>query len=95
MARDPAEIQADIALTRRVIEQQLDALSRKLPRAWWTPWALGAGALVLGLALSRLPFLKLVGTGARTVQTGLTVAGTVAAVDRFMADRRRDRSLAA
>src|SRR4030095_4922110 len=47
MARDPAEIQADIALTRRVIEQQLDALSRKLPRRWWTPWALGARALVV------------------------------------------------
>lgn len=91
MARDPAEIQADIALTRRVIEQQLDALSRKLPRAWWTPWALGAGALVLGLALSRLPVLKLVSTGARTVQTGITVAGTVAAVDRFMAEQRQGR----
>ena len=91
MARDPAEIQADIALTRRVIEQQLDALSRKLPRAWWTPWALGAGALVLGLALSRLPVLKLVGTGARTVQAGITVAGTVAAVDRFMAEQRQGR----
>ena len=89
MARSPAEIQADIALTRRVIETQLDALSRKVPRAWWTPWALGAGALVFGLALSRLPFLKLVGVGARTVQTGLTVAGTVAAVDRYLAEHRR------
>jgi hypothetical protein len=89
MARSPAEIKADIALTRRVIETQLDTLSRKMPRAWWTPWALGAGALVLGVVLSRVPFLKLVGTGARTVQTGITVAGTVAAVDRFLADRRR------
>jgi len=60
-----------------------------VPRAWWTPWALGAGALVFGLVLSRLPFLKLVGVGARTVQTGLTVAGTVAAVDRFIAQQRR------
>jgi len=77
-----------------VIEQQLDALSRKLQRPWWTPWALGAGALGLGLALSRLPFLKLVGTGARTVQTGINLAGTVAAVDRILADRR-DRRLAA
>jgi uncharacterized protein DUF3618 len=89
MARDPAQIQADIALTRRVIETRLDALSRKVPREWWTPWALGAGALVLGLVMSRLPFLKLVGVGARTVQTGLTVAGTVAAVDRFLAEQRR------
>lgn len=91
MARSAAEIQADIALTRRVIETQLDAISRKVPRAWWTPWALGAGALVVGLALSRLPFLKVVGLGARTVQTGITVAGTVAAVDRFLADQRQHR----
>lgn len=89
MARSPAEIQADIALTRRVIETQLDALTHRLPRAWWTPWAVGAGALVAGLVLSRLPFLRLVGAGARTVQVGITVAGTVAAVDRFLADRRR------
>jgi hypothetical protein len=89
MARDPAQIQADIALTRRVIETQLDALSRKVPRAWWTPWALGAGALVVGLVMSRLPFLKVIGVGARTVQTGLTVAGTVAALDRFLAEHRR------
>ncbi|PYM24440.1 MAG: hypothetical protein DMD78_08835 [Candidatus Rokuibacteriota bacterium] len=89
MARDPAQIQADIALTRRVIETQLDALSRKVPRAWWTPWALAAGALVVGLVMSRLPVLKVIGVGARTVQTGLTVAGTVAAVDRFLAQQRR------
>ena len=89
MARSPAEIQADIALTRRVIETQLDALARRVPRAWWTPWALGAGALVMGVLLSRIPLLRLVGTGARTVQTGIAVAGTVAAVDRFLADQRR------
>jgi len=89
MARDPAQIQADIALTRRVIETQLDALSRKVPRAWWTPWAVAAGALLVGVVMSRLPFLKVVGVGARTVQTGLTVAGTVAAVDRFLAEQRR------
>ena len=89
MARDPAQIQADIALTRRVIETQLDALSRKVPRAWWTPWAVAAGALLVGVVMSRLPFLKVVGLGARTVQTGITVAGTVAAVDRFLADQKR------
>jgi hypothetical protein len=89
MARSPAEIQADIALTRRVIETQLDAISRKVPRAWWTPWAVGAAGLAVGLLLSRLPFFRLVGVGARTVQTGITVAGTVAAVDRFLAQQRR------
>ena len=89
MARSPAEIQADIALTRRVIETQLEAISRKVPRAWWTPWAVAAVGLATGLLMSRLPFLKVVGLGARTVQTGITVVGTVAAVDRFMAERRR------
>jgi len=34
MARSPAEIQADIAVTRRVIEHQLDAIQRKVPRRW-------------------------------------------------------------
>jgi hypothetical protein len=89
MARSATEIQADIALTRRVIESHLDEIASKVPRAWWTPWALGAGALVVGLVLSRVPFLRLVGLGAKTVQTGLTVAGTVAAVDRFLAEQRR------
>jgi len=89
MARNPAEIQADIALTRRVIERQLDALSRRMPRTWWTPWLTGAGALAVGLLLSRLPMLRLVGAGARAVQAGIAVAGTVAAVDRFLAGRRR------
>ena len=89
MARSPAEIQADIALTRRVIETQLEAISRKVPRTWWTPWAVAAAGVITGVLLSRLPVLKVVGLGARTVQTGLTVAGTVAAVDRFLAERRR------
>ena len=89
MARSPAEIQADIALTRRVIETQFDAISRKVPRGWWTPWAVAAAGLATGLLMSRLPFLKVVGLGARTVQTGIAVAGTVAAVDRFLAERRR------
>jgi Protein of unknown function (DUF3618) len=89
MARNPAEIQADIALTRRVIERQLDALGRRVPHAWWTPWLTGAAALTVGLLLSRVRMLRLVGTGARAVQAGIAVAGTVAAVDRFLAGRRR------
>ncbi|HXH85065.1 MAG TPA: DUF3618 domain-containing protein [Candidatus Tectomicrobia bacterium] len=92
MARSPAEIQADIALTRRGIEHQLDALQRRVPHAWWTPWAMTAGGLAVGILLSQIPFLRLIGLGARTVQTGITVAGTVAAVDRFLAERRRLRA---
>ena len=87
MARSPAEIQADIALTRAVIEDRLDALSRRVPNTRWLPWLVVAGGLGVGLLLSRVPLLGLVRTGARTVQAGIAVAGTVAAVDRFLAAR--------
>jgi hypothetical protein len=88
MARSTAEIQADIAVTRRLIEHQLDAIERRLPRTWWMPYAVLGGALVVGLALSRVPLVALVSAGARAVQTGLTVATTVAAVERFVQGRR-------
>jgi hypothetical protein len=88
MARSPAEIQADIAVTRRLVEHQLDAIGRHVPRAWWTPYVAIVAAVATGVLLSRLPFLRLVTLGARTVQTGLAVAGTVATVDRFVAERR-------
>jgi hypothetical protein len=92
MARSPAEIQADIALTRRVIEHQLDALSRRVPNTRWMPWLAVAGALGVGLMLSRMPLLRIVGLGARGVQTAIAAAGTVAAVDRFLATRRHGRA---
>ena len=87
MARSTAEIQADIAVTRRLIETQLDGLRRRLPHRWWTPYAVLAGALVAGVVVSRIPMLKLVGTGAKAVHAGLALASTVAAVDRFLAER--------
>jgi hypothetical protein len=89
MARSSAEIQADIALTRAVIEDQLDALSRRVPDTRWLPWLAVAGGLGVGFLLSRVALLGLVRTGARAVQAGIAVAGTVAAVDRFLAGRRR------
>ena len=89
MARSPAEIQADIALTRRVIERELDTLTPHVPRVWRNPWAIGAVGLGVGLALAQLPLLRVVAMGARAVQAGLAIAGTVAAVDRFVSDRRR------
>ncbi len=92
MARSTAEIQADIAVTRRVIEHQLEAIERKVPRQWWVPYAAFAGALALGVVMSRIPLTRLVGAGARSVQTGLAVASTLAAVDRFLAERRRLRA---
>jgi hypothetical protein len=88
MARSTGEIQADIELTRRLIEHQLDAIERKLPHEWWTPYAVFGGAMLLGVLMSRIPLLRLVNTGAKTVQTGVTVATTVAAVDRFVAGQR-------
>jgi hypothetical protein len=88
MARSTTEIQADIAVTRRRIESRLEAIDRRLPHAWWTPLALLGAAFVAGVLLARVPFLRLVRTGASTVQTGIAVAGTVAAVDRFLAERR-------
>jgi hypothetical protein len=80
-------------VTRRLVERQLDALERGVPRGRWVPYASLAAALVVGVLLSRVPLLRLLGVGARTVQTGLTVAQTAAMVDRYVADRRR--SLAA
>ena len=47
MARDPAEIQADIAVTRRVIEHQIDALGRAVEGRWWAPYAVVAGGLLV------------------------------------------------
>ena len=89
MARSPAEIQADVALTRRGIERQLEAIERRVPRQWWTPYAIFAGALATGVLLARVPVGRVVGLGARTVQTAITVASVLAAIDRFMAERRR------
>lgn len=94
MARSPAEIQADIAVTRRVIEHQLDALGRVADERPWAPYALVAGALAFGFLLSRLPLGRLIGMTAGAVQTGVAIASTLAAVDRFVAERRRLRPAA-
>jgi hypothetical protein len=89
MARSPAEIQADIAVTRRVIEHQLEALGHVADGRWWAPFAVVTGAFAVGFLLSRMPLARVVGVGARAVQTGLAVASTLAAIDRFVAERRR------
>jgi hypothetical protein len=89
MARSTGEIQADIAVTRRRLEQRLDGLRRRVPHGWWMPYAVLAGALVAGAVLSRVPLLKLVGTGTRAVKAGLMIASTVSAVDRFVMEREQ------
>jgi hypothetical protein len=70
-----------------VIEHQLDQIGRRVSWSRWTPYLVLAGAFGVGVILSRVPLLRVVGLGARAVQTGVTVAGTVAAVDRFLATR--------
>ena len=92
MARDPAEIQADIAVTRRVIEHQIDALGRAVEGRWWAPYAVVAGGVAVGFLMARMPLGRLVGVAAGTVQTGLALATTLSAIDRFVADRRRLRA---
>jgi len=89
MARSRAEIQADIALTRRVIERQLDALTPRVSIMWRQPSVVVTAGLTVGLALSRIPLLRLVGAGARVAQAAIAVAGTAAAVDRFLTPRRQ------
>jgi hypothetical protein len=77
-----------------VIERQLDALTPRVPRAWWAPWLVAAGALGVGFVLAKVPMLRLVGLTARTVQAGVAAAGTVAAIDRFLVEQRRRRPAA-
>jgi preprotein translocase subunit Sec61beta len=78
-----------MALTRRVIERQLDALTPHVALMWQQPWAVVAVGLTVGLVLSRIPLLRLVGTGTRVVQAGIAIAGTAAAIDRFLSPRRQ------
>ena len=97
MARSPAEIQADIALTRRVIERQLDALTPHVP-ARVVDAVADRRRRVSAVGLAPVPgpdccaWWRL---GARAVQAGIAVAGTVAAVDRFLAERRRPGGVSA
>ena len=89
MARSTAEIQADIAVTRRLIEHRLDGLRTAVPDRWWTPYALLAAGLGTGVLLSQVPLLRLMGASARVVQAGLSVASVLAAVGLFTERRRR------
>jgi len=90
MARSTAEIQADIALTRRHIETQLDRFEQRLTRRGRTLIVLG-GAFVAGLVLSQLPVLRLLRLTAGVARAGATVAGTIAALGGMAATMERLR----
>ena len=93
MARSTAEIQADIAVTRSAIEAHLDAMTGRI-RYRWVPLAVVGGALAAGVLLSRVPMLRILNTGARVVQTGIAVAGAVAAAQQFLSGPPRPRETA-
>jgi uncharacterized membrane protein YfcA len=89
MARNTAEIQAEIAVTRDVIESRLDALQRRAPRPLWIALGLlGAGAVV-GAALGRVPILRVLGVSARALQAGIGVVTAVAAIRHVLSGERR------
>jgi hypothetical protein len=71
------------------VERQLDAVERRLPRGWWVPYASAAGALAVGVLLSRVPFFRLAGFGTKVIQAGLAVAPTVALIRRYLAEHRQ------
>jgi hypothetical protein len=88
MARSTAQIQADIAVTRRLAEEQLDALRRRLTARRWWPYALVGAGLVGGVMLAQLPLVRLLRIGSRAARTGITVIGTLATINRLVAERR-------
>jgi hypothetical protein len=92
MARSPAQIQADIALTRRDIETQLDHLEQRLTRRGQTLTLVLAGVLVAGLVLSQLPLMGLLRLTVGVARAGATMAGTIAALSGMAATVERIRA---
>jgi hypothetical protein len=91
MARSSGEVQADIALTREVIERELDALHRRVPKRWWLSYAWLAGGLAAGVLLSRAPLFAVVSQGVRMIEFGAALMGTVAMLERALAARPKPR----
>jgi hypothetical protein len=84
MARSPAEIQAEIRLNRRAVEAHLDLLERRLSLRRWAPYAAIGGALLTGLALSRLPVLRLIRVALGTMAALLTAIRVAEASGRLL-----------
>jgi hypothetical protein len=84
MARSPGAVKADIALTRRVIESDLDALHRLVPRRSWLVYAWVAGGVAAGLLLSRAPLVMVIGRGLRIVRVGAALIGMAEILERML-----------
>lgn len=91
MARSAGEVKADIALTRAVIERELEALHRHVPKRSWLSYSLLAGGVTAGLLLSRTPMLTVVSQGLRMIQLGTTIMGIVATIQSVLTGARSDR----
>jgi hypothetical protein len=72
VARSATEIQAEIRLTRRAIEGHLNALDERTAFRRWAPFALASSAVLAGLALSRLPVLRVIRVALATMAAGVT-----------------------
>jgi hypothetical protein len=94
VARRPYEIQAEIRLTRRAIEADLDALEQRFSYRRWAPFAVVGGAAILGLLVSRLPLLRVIRIASATIAAAATALRVIRAV-REIVDRRRPRALPA
>jgi hypothetical protein len=90
MARSRAEIQADLAATRALIEGDLDRVEARL-RRWWVPALLLAGGVVAGVALSRGRVRTVLRGGIGLLRAGIRTTAILAAVDRYLADTSRRR----
>ena len=86
MARSAGEIQADIALTRKLVEQDVDAIRSRLARRRWAPYVVG-GVVLAGILLAKTPVARFAGAGVRLIRVGLGVVVAVATVERLLRPR--------
>ena len=89
--RSASEVKADIALTRQVIERDLDALHRHVPKRAWLSYSWLAGGVAAGLLLSQAPLLAVVTRALRMVQLGAGVLGMLGMVERVLAEVQSGR----
>lgn len=85
MARNAAEIQADISLTREQIETELDTLERPVRLLWSAaPLAILALGLGIGIFGSRVAIIRGARTAWRLWWTGMAFKTTLAVADALV-----------